>query len=120
MTILKQAEAGTPVPELGREHGFSSASFYKWRSKFGGMDASLMARLPKNWKMKIGVLRKCMPKSDLKAEVIQEAMSKKVVRPSQRRQMARHAVSTQQISIRLACQIFSVSETCYRYLRRFL
>lgn len=45
MTILKQAEAGTPVPELCREHGFSSASFYKWRSKFGGMDASLMARL---------------------------------------------------------------------------
>lgn len=45
MTILKQAEAGTPVPELCREHGFSSASFYKWRSKFGGMDASLVARL---------------------------------------------------------------------------
>lgn len=40
------------------------------------------------------------------------------MRPSQRRQMARHAVSTQQISIRLACQIFSVSETCYRYLPR--
>lgn len=45
MTILKQAEAGTPVPELCREHGMSSATFYKWRAKFGGMDASLMARL---------------------------------------------------------------------------
>ncbi|MDO3387627.1 transposase, partial [Gilvimarinus sp. SDUM040013] len=45
MAILKQAEAGTPVPELCREHGMSSATFYKWRSKYGGMDASMMARL---------------------------------------------------------------------------
>jgi putative transposase len=45
IAILKQAEGGSPVPELCREHGFSSATFYKWRAKFGGMDASLMARL---------------------------------------------------------------------------
>jgi len=38
VAVLKQAEAGTPVPELCREHGISSATFYKWRSKFGGMD----------------------------------------------------------------------------------
>ncbi|AJY50814.1 transposase IS3/IS911 family protein [Halomonas sp. KO116] len=38
MAILKQAESGVPVPELCREHGMSSASFYKWRSKYGGMD----------------------------------------------------------------------------------
>ncbi len=45
ISILKQAEGGCPVPELCREHGMSSATFYKWRSKFGGMDASLMSRL---------------------------------------------------------------------------
>lgn len=45
MAILKQSEAGTPVPDLCREHGMSSATFYKWRAKFGGMDASLMSRL---------------------------------------------------------------------------
>ena len=45
LSILKQAEGGTPVPELCREHGISSATFYKWRAKYGGMDASLMARL---------------------------------------------------------------------------
>ena len=45
IAVLKQAEVGKPVPELCREHGISSATFYKWRSKFGGMDASLMARL---------------------------------------------------------------------------
>ena len=45
IAILKQAEAGTPVPELCREHGMSSATFYMWRAKYGGMDASMIARL---------------------------------------------------------------------------
>lgn len=45
MAILKQAEAGTSVAELCREHGISNATFYKWRSHFGGMDASMMTRL---------------------------------------------------------------------------
>jgi putative transposase len=42
---LKQAEGGTPVSELCREHGVSSASFYKWRAKFGGMDGSLITEM---------------------------------------------------------------------------
>src|SRR3546814_430980 len=45
IAVLKQAEAGTPVPELCREHGISSATFYKWRSKFGGMDVSMVGRM---------------------------------------------------------------------------
>ena len=45
LAILNQAEGGIPVPELCREHGMSSATFYKWRAKYGGMDASLMARM---------------------------------------------------------------------------
>jgi len=42
LSILKQNEAGSAVPDLCREYGMSTATFYKWRSKFGGMDASLM------------------------------------------------------------------------------
>jgi putative transposase len=44
--VLKQAEAGTAVPDLCRDHGISMATFYKWRSQFGGMDVSLMRRPP--------------------------------------------------------------------------
>lgn len=44
LAVLKQAEAGTPVPELCRTHGISSATFYKWRSKYGGMDALTFPR----------------------------------------------------------------------------
>ncbi|MFT4803219.1 MAG: hypothetical protein ACI9YE_000411 [Psychroserpens sp.] len=40
MAILKQADNGVPIPGLCREHGMSNSSFYKWRTKYGGMDAS--------------------------------------------------------------------------------
>lgn len=45
MAVLKQAEGGVPVSELCREHGMSSASFCKWRAKFGVMDASLISEM---------------------------------------------------------------------------
>ena len=45
LAILRQAEGGMPVAELCREHGMSSASFYKWRAKYGGMDASLISQM---------------------------------------------------------------------------
>ncbi len=43
--ILKEAENGVPVPQICREYGISSATFYKWRAKYGGMDVSMMSRL---------------------------------------------------------------------------
>ena len=45
MEALKRAEAGLAVPEVCRELGISSATFYKWRAKFGGMDVSMMTRM---------------------------------------------------------------------------
>ena len=76
LSILKQAESGVPVPELCREHDISNATFYNWRSKYGGMDASLMARL-KELEEENRRLKKMYAEERLKAEVIQEAMAKK-------------------------------------------
>ncbi len=76
LAILNQAEGGTPVAALCREHGMSSATFYKWRAKFGGMDASLMARL-KELEAENRRLKKMYADERLKAEIIQEAMAKK-------------------------------------------
>jgi len=76
ISILKQAEAGTPVPELCREHGMSNASFYKWRAKYGGMDASLMARM-KELEAKNNRLKKMYADVQLQNDVIKEAMGKK-------------------------------------------
>ncbi len=76
LAILKQAENGVPVPELCRQHGMSSASFYKWRSKYGGMDASLMARL-KELEQENARLKKMYADAQLRAEVVQESLAKK-------------------------------------------
>jgi len=76
MAILKQAEAGTPVSELCREHGMSSAAFYKWRAKYGGMDASMISRL-KELEEENRRLKKMYAEERLKAEIVQEALQKK-------------------------------------------
>ena len=76
ISILKQAEAGTPVPELCREHGMSNASFYKWRAKYGGMDASLMTRM-KELEAENARLKKMYADVQLQNDVIKEAMEKK-------------------------------------------
>ena len=69
LAILNQSEAGTPVPELCREHGMSSATFYKWRANYGGMDASLMARL-KELETENRQLKKMYAEERLKAEIV--------------------------------------------------
>jgi putative transposase len=76
IAILKQAEGGSPVPELCREHGVSNATFYKWRFKFGGMDASLMARM-KELEDENRRLKKMYVEERLKAEIVAEALAKK-------------------------------------------
>ncbi|GAB2603278.1 hypothetical protein GCM10026986_33160 [Nitrincola alkalisediminis] len=77
LAILKQNEKGVPVPELCREHGMSSAQFYKWRAKFGGMDASMMKRL-KELEDENKRLKKMYAEERLKAEIRKEALEGKL------------------------------------------
>ena len=77
LAILKQAEAGTPVPELCREHGMSNATFYKWRAKYGGMDASLMTRL-KELEDENRRLKKMYAEERLMSEIRKEALEGKL------------------------------------------
>jgi len=77
MAILKQNEAGTAVPDLCREHGMSSASFYKWRAKFGGMDASLMKRM-KELEDENRRLKKMYLEEKLIAEIAKDIIEKKL------------------------------------------
>ncbi|MCG1046299.1 MULTISPECIES: IS3 family transposase [Mycetohabitans] len=114
MEALKRVEAGLAVPDLCRELGISTATFYKWRSKYGGMDVSLMARM-KELEAENARLRKMYVEEKIKAEIVSQALAKKGLRPSRRREMAMHAVSSRGISIRLACEAFGVSQSCYRY-----
>ena len=76
LAILKQNENGVAVPELCREHGMSSATFYKWRAKYDGMDASLMKRL-KELEDENRRLKKMYAEERLKAEIRLEVLEGK-------------------------------------------
>ena len=76
MAILKEAEVGTPVPQLCRQYGMSSATFYKWRSKYGGMDASLIKRL-KELEDENRRLKKMYAEERIKADIARDALQKK-------------------------------------------
>ena len=74
MQILSQAGSGVPVSELCREHGMSSATFYKWRAKYGGMDTSMITRL-KELEAESSRLKKMYADERLKAMIVQEALT---------------------------------------------
>ena len=76
MSILEQATAGIAVPELCREHGISSATFYKWRSKYGGMDLPVITRL-KELEYENSRLKKMYAEERLKADILREVLEKK-------------------------------------------
>jgi putative transposase len=77
MAILKQHEAGVPVADLSREHNISAALIYQWRSKYGGMDASMMRRL-KELEAENSRLKKMYAEERIKAELRQEALEGKL------------------------------------------
>ena len=74
---MKQNEAGTPIAELCREHGMSDATFYKWRSKYGGMDVSLMKRM-KELEEENRRLKKMYAEERIKSEIRKEALEGKL------------------------------------------
>ena len=76
MDALKRVDAGLAVPEVCRELGISSATFYKWCAKYGGMDTSMMARM-KELEAENARLKKMYIEEKLKAEILNEAITKK-------------------------------------------
>ena len=75
MAVLRQAEGGVAVPELCREHGISSASFYKWRAKYGGMDASMMSQM-KALEGENRRLKRMFADLSMQADLLKEALGK--------------------------------------------
>ena len=76
MDALKRVDAGLAVPEVCRELGISTATFYKWRAKYGGMDTSMMARM-KELEAENARFKKMYIEEKLKAEIVTEALAKK-------------------------------------------
>ena len=74
--FLREAESGLPIKELCRLHGFSEASYYLWRSKFGGMSVSDAKRL-KELEAENTRLKRMLANAMLENEITKEALQKK-------------------------------------------
>lgn len=75
MSILKQAESGTPVLNVCREYGMSSATFYKWKAKYAAMDILIMTRL-QELAAENARLKRMYADELLKADILQDALLK--------------------------------------------
>ena len=76
MGILRQAGSGLALAEVLREHGISSATFYKWRSKYGGMDTSMISEM-KGIEDENRRLKKMFAELSMQNELLKEALGKK-------------------------------------------
>ena len=76
MGVLRQVEGGMALADVCREHQISSATFYKWRAKYGGMDASMMADM-KVMEDENRRLKKMFAELSMQNELLKEALGKK-------------------------------------------
>jgi len=76
MSVLRQAEGGVAVTALCREHGISGATFYKWRAKYGGMDASMMSQM-KALEEENRRLKRMYADLSMQADLLKEVLGKK-------------------------------------------
>lgn len=76
MGVLRQAKGGMPVPGLCRDHGISSVTFYKWRAKYGGMDASMMSQM-KSLEDENRRLKRMFADLSMQADLLRKALGKK-------------------------------------------
>jgi len=74
--ILKEAESGVPLIDLCRKHGFAKSSFYKWKAKYGGMEASDLRRL-KELEEENRRLKQMYAELSLEHQVLKDIVEKK-------------------------------------------
>ncbi len=110
--FLREAEAAIPIAELCREHGFSEASYYLWRSKFGGMSVSDAKRL-KELELENSRLNRLLAESLLENEVTKEALRKVVSAPA-RRDLVRYLID-KGLSERRSLKVAGMSPSALRY-----
>ncbi|MCR4319600.1 MAG: IS3 family transposase [Candidatus Brocadiaceae bacterium] len=111
--FLREADAGMPIKDLCRRHGFSEASYYLWRGKFGGMDVSDAKRL-KALEAENAKLKKLLAEAMLEREVTREVLRKKLVTAPLRREVVR-TMTTKGLPERHALRVVHMSASALRY-----
>ncbi|WP_438363439.1 IS3 family transposase [Sandarakinorhabdus limnophila] len=114
IAIVKEQEAGMATAEVCRRHGISGATFYKWKSKYGGLEVSEAKRL-RSLEDENAKLKKLLAEAMLDIAVLKDISFKKMVTPDAKRNAVAHARETFGLSERRACSLIGVARRVVRY-----
>ncbi|WP_395173052.1 IS3 family transposase [Roseibium alexandrii] len=114
ISMIKEQETGIPIAEVCRKHGISTASFYKYKAKYGGMDVS-DARKLKALEDENAKLKRLLAEQMLDNAILKDVASRKVVTPAAKRQAVAHACGKHGVSQRRACEVLIIDRSTVRY-----
>ncbi|WP_373423322.1 IS3 family transposase [Variovorax paradoxus] len=111
--FIKQAESGLPIKDLCRKGGFSDATFYKWRAKYGGMDVPDARRL-RELEAENNKLKKLLAEAHLDIHALNTAFGGKAIAPQAKRAAVAIMIGECDLSERRACRLVGLSRDSYR------
>ncbi|MCT3924048.1 IS3 family transposase [Elizabethkingia anophelis] len=114
VSALKRQEGGIPIKELCRELGISEATFYNWKSKYGGMEASEVKRI-KELEEENARLKRMYANLAMDNEILRDPVHKKSLGPAAKRQLSEELVKDHKIPVSRACKIVSLTRSQYYY-----
>ncbi|MDN2620905.1 IS3 family transposase [Klebsiella quasipneumoniae] len=114
IAVLKSVEAGRTVKDVCREAGISEASYYNWKAKFGGMEASDIKKM-KDLEDENRRLKQMFADLSLECRALKDVIEKKALKPAIKRELVSYLTAQFAMSLRQACRILSLSRTVFRY-----
>ena len=114
VAILREQEAGEKTADVCRRHGVSSATFYAWKAKYGGMDVSDAKRL-KALEEENGKLKRLLADAMLDNDGAEGSARPKMVTPAARRTAVAHLAEAYEMSERRACRVIAADRSSVRY-----
>jgi putative transposase len=117
IAVLREQEAGVMTADVCRKHGSSSATFYAWKAKFGGMDVSEAKRL-KILQEESAKLKRLSADAMLDNVALEGSSLKKILAPAAKREAVAHLTTTYEMSERRACQVIQADHKMVRYRSR--
>nr|WP_275691292.1 IS3 family transposase [Klebsiella pneumoniae] len=114
IAVLKSVEAGRTVKDVCREAGISEASYYNWKAKFGGMEASDIKKM-KDLEDENRRLKQMFADLSLECRALKDIIEKKPLKPAIKRELVSYLTAQFAMSLRQTCRILSLSRTVFRY-----
>lgn len=114
IAVLKSVEAGRTVKDVCREAGISEASYYNWKGKFGGMEASDIKKM-KDLEDENRRLKQMFADLSLECRALKVRYRKKYLKPAIKRELVSYLTAQFTMSIRQCCRTLSLSRTVYFY-----